>query len=209
MSARIINIWYLISPDMFVLHPALSDFGSAIFLILCSFLKKNYFSVLFWQVFRKNRLSSPNYARLPIHPPLLFFYYYRGGFTSVHRRFGDERHGIIPIPAPPLSRSNSLTKLSDSILTPTARVNLLCHLQSTRGGAKSRSSPCQNPPTAPLFRGIKVYFLPFFLSSQYVFLSFFPSPLCIFLYLLWWKHCWVQFKMFIAVVRHMHGKTHR
>lgn len=96
----------------------------------------------------------------------------------MHRRFGDERDGIIPIPALPLSRSNSLTKLSDSILAPTARVNLLCHLQSTRGSAKSHSSPCQNPPTAPLFRSFKVCFLPFFLSSQYVclliFLALFP-----------------------------------
>lgn len=107
--------------------------------------------------------------------PCFFFFFYHGGFTSVHRRFGDERDGIIPIPALPLSRSNSLTKLSDSILAPTARVNLLCHLQSTRGSAKSRSSPCQNPPTAPLFRSIKVYFLPLFLSSQYVCLLIYRS----------------------------------
>lgn len=127
------------------------------------------------------------FSFLPL--PFFFFFYYHGGFTSVHRRFGDERDGIIPIPALPLSRSNSLTKLSDSILAPTARVNLLCHLQSTRGSAKSRSSLCQNPPTAPLFRSIKVYFLPFFLSLQYVclyvflfsFFSFFLSVSIVYL----------------------------
>lgn len=85
---------------------------------------------------------------------------------SVRRRFGDERDGIILIPALPLSRSNSLTKLSDSILTPAARVNLLCHLQSTRGSTKSFPYPYQNPPSAPLFRTIKVWFLNFFLFLE-------------------------------------------
>lgn len=45
--------------------------------------------------------------------------------------FGDERDEIIPIPALPLSRSHSLTKLSASILAPAARENSVCHLQST------------------------------------------------------------------------------
>lgn len=48
---------------------------------------------------------------------------------------------IIQIPAPPLSRSDSLTKLSDPILAPAVRVNLLCHLQSTRGSR--RPSPAR------------------------------------------------------------------
>lgn len=61
----------------------------------------------------------------------------RGGSTSVRRRLGDERDGITPIPALPLSRSNSPTKLSGSISASTARVNLLCHLQSARGRALS------------------------------------------------------------------------
>lgn len=71
------------------------------------------------------------------------------GFTNAHLRFGDESGGeIIQIPALPLSRSDSLTKLSDPILAPAVRVNLLCHLQSTRGGAASPPlplpCPCQN-----------------------------------------------------------------
>lgn len=147
---------------------SLLPFFLLFFLFLCSILTS----------VSKNHLSSPNYgcyARLLFFSLFFFFFFYHGGFTSVHRRFGDERDGIIPIPALPLSRSNSLTKLSDSILAPTARVNLLCHLQSTRGSAKSRSSPCQNPPTAPLFRSIKVYFLPLFLSSQYVCLLIYRS----------------------------------
>lgn len=111
-------------------------------------------------------------------PSLSFFFYYRGGFTNVRRRFGDERDGIIPIPALPLSCSNSLTKLSDSILDPTARVNLLCHSQSTRGSAKSRSSPCQNPPTAPLFRCVKVHFLSLHYVSLLIFLIF-SSVFCL------------------------------
>lgn len=167
------------APSSFRLWSAfIFSFFAPFFLFLCSVLT----SVL------KKSLVIPKLCQAgPPHHHLPPFFYCHGGFTSVHRRFGDERDGIIPIPALPLSRSNSLTKLSDSILAPTARVNLLCHLQSTRGSAKSRSSLCQNPPTAPLFRSIKVYFLPFFLSLQYVLsvclyfllfsLSFFLSPL--------------------------------
>ena len=129
---------------------------SAIFLILCFFFFQ--ISLFYFDKCFEKSLVIPKLCQAAFLFP---FFYYRGGFTSVHRRFGDERDGIIPIPALPLSCSNSLTKLSDSILAPTARVNLLCHLQSTRGSAKSRSSPCQTPPTAPLFRSIKVYFLPF------------------------------------------------
>lgn len=145
---------------------------TAIFLILCFFF---FFFFPFISLFYFDKCFEKSLVILKLcqagffYPPL-FFYYHRG-FTSVRRRFGDERDGIIPIPAPPLSRSNSLTKLSDSILAPTARVNLLCHLQSTRGSAKSRSCPCQNPPTAPLFTSIEVYFLPFSLSLQSVCLS--------------------------------------
>lgn len=156
MSARIIYIYFFIyflealltSSDMFVLHfqTLVCHFSYSLLLF--------YFSVLFWQVYRK----------IACHPVFFVcFFYYHGGFMSVRRRFGDERDGIILIPALPLSRSNSLTKLSDSILTPTARVNLLCHLQSTRGSTKSFPYPYQNPLTAPLFRTIKVYFLNFFL----------------------------------------------
>lgn len=188
----------LISPDMFVLHPALSDFGLPFFSFFSAFFFS--FSVLFWQVFwkkkKKQTLVIPKLCQAAfLLPPFFFFFYYHGGFTNVHQRFGDERDEIILIPALPLSRSNSLTKLSDSILAPTARVNLLCHLQSTRGSAKSHSSLCQNPPTALLFRSIKVcpppspftvclsvclYFLPFSLYLS-------PSPLCNLLYCL--KNC--------------------
>lgn len=99
---------------------------------------------------------------------------------NVHQRFGDERGEIIQIPALPLSRSDSLTKLSDSILAPTARVNLLCHLQSTRGSATSLSSPCQNSPTVLLFSSIKVCFLP--VSPITVCISAYISDLCLSIY---------------------------
>ena len=174
--------------------------SSSFLTLVCHFSHSSaplfFSSVLFWQVPSKNRLSSSNYARLVFyHPPqpFFFFFYYHGGFTSVRRRFGDESNEIIPIPAPPLSRSNSLTTLSDSILAPTARVNLLCHLQSTRGSNKSRTSPCQNHPTSPLFRSIDVYFLPFYLSrslslslqSVYLLLFLLPSLSlrCVFCYI--------------------------
>lgn len=107
----------LIAPDMFALLSALSHFGLLI--------------------------SSP-------HPPPLFFvtviarhlfflfcsfpplYRHRGFFLEARfGDFGDERDEIIPIPALPLSRSHSLTKLSASILAPAARENSVCHLQST------------------------------------------------------------------------------
>lgn len=163
----------LISPDMFVLHPALSNFGLPFYPVFAAFFP----SVLFWQVFGKNCLSSPNYARLVFFSPpsSSFIFITTEVSTSVHRRFGDERDGIIPIPALLLSRSNSLTKLSDSILAPTARVNLLCHLQSTRGGTQSRSSLCQNPPIAPLLRSIQVYFFSSSLSLYAVRLSAYIS----------------------------------
>lgn len=131
----------------------------------------------FDKCFEKIACHPRRYARLVFFFPL-FFFYYRGGFTNVRRRFGDERDGIIPIPALPLSCSNSLTKLSDSILAPTARVNLLCHSQSTRGSAKSRSSLCQNPPTAPLFRCVKVHFLSLHYVSLLIFLIF-SSVFCL------------------------------
>lgn len=150
---------------------------SAIFLILFSFfppISLFYFD----KCFEKNACHSQT---MPGWFSFTLFFYYHGGCTNVHQRFGDERDEIIPIPALPLSRSNSLTKLSDSILAPTARVNLLCHLQSTRGSAKSHSSPCQNPPTALLFRSIKVYFLSFFLPSQCVCLLIFLTLFSLFL----------------------------
>lgn len=183
MAVRIINIgvflrWVLTFPDMFVLRLARSDFGLPFLPFFAPFFWL-YFCVPFWQVFRKNRLSSPTLCQAGfLFPPLSFFFYYRGGFTNVRRRFGDERDGIIPIPALPLSCSNSLTKLSDSILDPTARVNLLCHSQSTRGSAKSRSSSCQNPPTAPLFRCVKVHFLSLNYVSLLIFLIF-SSVFCL------------------------------
>ena len=68
----------LISPDMFVLHPALLNFGLPFYPVFAPFFP----SVLFWQVFGKNCLSSPNYARLVffLSPPLLLYFYYHGGF---------------------------------------------------------------------------------------------------------------------------------
>lgn len=162
---------------MFVLHPALSDFGLPFFSFYSPFHPQ--FLFYFDKCFEKNACHPqpmPGWFSFT-----LFFFYYHGGFTNAHQRFGDERDEIIPIPALPLSRSNSLTKLSDSILAPTARVNLLCHLQSTRGSAKSHSSPCQNPLTALLFRGIKVYFLSFFLPSQCVCLLIFLTLFSLFL----------------------------
>ena len=152
----------LTSSDMFVLHPALQT-------LLCRFshslLLFSFLCSILTGVFFKNPRTIT-----------AWFSFYHGGFILVHRRFRDERGEIIPIPALPLSRSNSLTKLSDSILAPTARVNLLCHLQSTRGSAKSRSSPCQKPPTAPPLRSIEVCFLPhFFLFTVTVCLSAYIS----------------------------------
>lgn len=184
MAVRIINIgvflrWVLTFPDMFVLRLARSDFGLPFLPFFAPFF--------FFALFLCSILTSVSKKSLVIpdampgwfsFPPSLFFFYYRGGFTNVRRRFGDERDGIIPIPALPLSCSNSLTKLSDSILDPTARVNLLCHSQSTRGSAKSRSSPCQNPPTAPLFRCVKVHFLSLHYVSLLIFLIF-PSVFCL------------------------------
>lgn len=185
MAVRIINIgvflrWVLTFPDMFVLRLARSDFGLPFLPFFAPFSFFCFISVFhFDKCFEKNRLSSPTLCQAGfLFPPLSLFFYYRGGFTNVRRRFGDERDGIIPIPALPLSCSNSLTKLSDSILDPTARVNLLCHSQSTRGSAKSRSSPCQNPPTAPLFRCVKVHFLSLHYVSLLIFLIF-SSVFCL------------------------------
>lgn len=152
---------------------------SAIFLILSPFFSTSlfYFDKCFEKKEKTKPLSSPNWARLLFfYPP---FFYYHGGFTNVHQRFGDERDEIILIPALPLSRSNSLTKLSDSILAPAARVNLLCHLQSTRGSAKSHFSLCQNPPTVLLFRSIKVC-PPFSLHSTSVCLLIFLTLFSVF-----------------------------
>lgn len=125
---------------------------SAISPVLCSLFFALFLCSILTSVSKKSLVIPDAMPGWFSFSPSLSVFYYRGGFTNVRRRFGDERDGIIPIPALPLSCSNSLTKLSDSILDPTARVNLLCHSQSTRGSAKSRSSPCQNPPTAPLFR---------------------------------------------------------
>lgn len=126
--------------DMFILRSALSDFALpfysfvAPFLFLCSILTS---------VSKKSLVIPKLYQAAPPPP----FFYITMEVSSVRRRFGDESDGIILIPALPLSCSNSLTKLSDPILTPTARVNLLCHLQSTRGSAMSFPIPYQNPPT--------------------------------------------------------------
>lgn len=166
----------LISPDMFVLHPALSHFG-----LLFSHPPPFFFfnvSVLFWQEGVFFYTCHPK--TMPGWFTFTFFFYYHGGFMNVHQRFGDERGEIIQIPALPLSRSDSLTKLSDSILAPTARVNLLCHLQSTRGSATSLSSPCQNSPTVLLYRSIKVCFLP--VSPITVCISAYISDLCLGIY---------------------------
>lgn len=79
--------------------------------------------------------------------------------TAVFRdalwRFGDERDEIIPIPALPLSRSNSLTKLSGSILAPAARENLVCHLQSTWGRTKVPLQPMSEASNRSLFSEVR------------------------------------------------------
>lgn len=215
MSATIINVgvseestnisWHVCSASS-SLRPK-----SAIFPFLSPFFSPSI--SLFYFVFLKTHTQKKHACHFQTMPGWfsftpIFIFFYHGGFTNVHWRFGDERDEIIPIPALPLSRSNSLTKLSDSILAPTARVNLLCHLQSTRGSTKSHSSPCQSPPTAFLFRSmiqncilspsfslhsmsVCLYFL---LLSPY----FSLSPSWNLLYLLLWKHCWVLEDMFKA-----------
>lgn len=186
MSATInigISFTVLTSLDMFALHPALSDLGLTFFQSLPLFI-----SLLSWQLFQKllviHKLCQAGASLLPLFLFFFFLHYHRG-FTSVRRRFGDERDGIIPIPALPLSRSNSLTKLSDSILDPTARINLLCHLQSTRGSAKSDCSCVRTLLLSKqcLFSLYFICLLPF-LSV----FSLSPSLLNILWYSLRWKH---------------------
>lgn len=140
----------LTSPDVLVLRPA-QTLCSAIF-SPPRFQFLSSFDNCFFFFFSPARSSSPNYCRAGFNFSLFFFFCVcvcvrarcHGGFTNAHLRFGDESGGeIIQIPALPLSRSDSLTKLSDPILAPAVRVNLLCHLQSTRGGAAS-------PPPLPV-----------------------------------------------------------